>query len=109
MTIEIQSPNLRVRKKTIENIKEKISSLSHMGEQVSRAEVYLTESTELPEKTKTCKIRLSIFGDDLFVSKNADSFGVAASSAIDVLKRALRKKKEMRNTPPEEITSTVDV
>lgn len=109
MTIEIHSPNLQVREKTIENIKEKILSLSHMGEKISRAEVFLTENTALPEKNKNCKVRLSIFGDDLFASKNADSFGVAATSAINVLKRALKKKEKIRNTPPEEITSTVDI
>ena len=109
MTIEIHSPNLQVNEKTINAIEKKVLTLSHLGEQDSRAEIFLTEDTALPQENKTCKIRLSIFGDDLFVSKNADSFGKAATAAIRVLKKGLKKKQELRNEPPEEVTSTVDI
>ena len=110
MTIEIHSPNLKVNEKTINTLKKKILSLSHLGEHVSRAEIFLTENnTAIPKENKTCKIRLSIFGDDLFVSKNEDSFGKAASAGIRALKKGLKKKLELRNEPPEQVTSTVDI
>ena len=70
---------------------------------------FLTEEAALGKENKTCKIRLSIFGDDLFVIKNADSFVKAATAAIRVLRRGLKKKQEVRNELPEEITTTVDV
>jgi hypothetical protein len=63
----------------------------------------------LGKEDKICKIRLSIFGDDLFVSKKADSFGKAATVAIRVLKKGLKKKQEVSNELPEEVTSTVDI
>jgi putative sigma-54 modulation protein len=109
MTIEIHSPNLQVGEKIIANIEKKVLSLSHLGEKVSRAEIFLTEDGDLPEENKVCKIRLSIFGDDLFVRKNAASFEGAALSAIKVLKRNLKKKQELRDKLPEEKTSTVDI
>ena len=109
MTIEIHSPNLQVNEKTINTIKKKVLSLSHLGEHVSRAEIFLTENTAIPKENKTCKIRLSIFGDDLFVSKNADSFGKAATAGLRALKKGLKKKQELRNEPPEQVTSTVDI
>ena len=45
----------------------------------------------------------------IFVSKNADSFVKAATAAIRVLRRGLKKKQEVRNELPEEVTTTVDV
>lgn len=109
MTIEIHSPNLQVNERTIDAIKKKVLNLSHLGEKISRAEIFLTEDAALPREDKICKIRLSIFGDDLFVSKNAESFGNAATAAIRALKKGLKKKQELRNEPPEEVTSTVDI
>jgi len=109
MTIEIHSPNLQVSEETIQVIEEKILTLSHLGEKISRAEVYLTQDTALPEENKICKIRLTIYGDDLFVRKNASSFEVAATTALKVLKRNLKKKQEQHNTLPDDITSTVEI
>ena len=109
MTIEIHSPNLQVNARAIDAIKKKVLTLSHLGEKVSRAEIFLTEEAALGKENKTCKIRLSIFGDDLFVSKNADSFVKPATAAIRVLRRGLKKKQEVRNELPEEVTTTVDV
>jgi ribosome-associated translation inhibitor RaiA len=109
MTIEIHAPNLQVSEKTIDAIEKRVMDLSHLGEKISRAEIFLTEDAALGNVVKICKIRLSIFGDDLFVSKKADSFGRAATAAIRVLKKGLKKKQEVRNEPPEEITSTVDI
>lgn len=109
MTIEIHAPDLRVTDRTIDTINKKVLNLSRLGEKISRAEIFLTEDAALPKENKTCKIRLSIFGDDLFVSKNADSFEKAATAAIRVLKKGLKKKQEQRNDPPEEVTSTVNI
>ena len=109
MTIEIHAPNLQVNERTIDTINKKVLNLSHLGENISRAEIFLTEDPALPKENKTCKIRLSIFGDDLFVSKNADNFEKAATDAIKVLKKGLKKKQEQRNEPPEEVTSTVNI
>jgi putative sigma-54 modulation protein len=109
MTIEIHSPNLQVNERTIDAIKKKVLNLSHLGEKISRAEIFLTEDAPSAKEDKICKIRLSIFGDDLFVSKNADSFGKAAMAAIRVLKKGLKKKQELASEPAEEVTSTVDI
>jgi ribosome-associated translation inhibitor RaiA len=109
MTIEIHSPNLQVSEKILDAIKKKIMALSHLSETISRAEIFLTEDSSLRKEKKVCKIRLSIFGDNLFVHKYADSFEAAATSAIRILKRLLNKKAKDRNTLPDEVISTVKV
>lgn len=109
MTIEIYSPNLKVSQKIIDKIEKKLLELSHLGEKISRAEVFLSENKVLPKQNKICKIRLDIFGDTFFVQRKSDSFENAAATAIRVLKRSLKKKQAQRNLPPEEITSTIKI
>jgi len=109
MIIEIHSPNLKVDDETLDGVKRKVLSLSHLSENVSRAEIFLTEENERPKENKTCKIRLDIFGDTLFVHKDADTFENAAASAVKILKRRLKKRNEHRSEPPDEITSTVNI
>ncbi len=96
MTIEIYSPKLKVSEQEVEMKKEKVSSLSHLSEKVSRAEIFLTEDNSLKPESKVCKIRLDIFGDTLFVQKNSNDFENAAIAAVKVLKtpqKEIRKKQ----------------
>lgn len=109
MTIEIHSPNLKVSEKTLESIKKKLMDLSHLGEYVSRAEIFFTEENSSAKQNKNCRIRLSMLGDTLFVHKTSDSFEKAAAAVIRVLNRRLKQKRYEQNLPPDEITTTVDV
>src|SRR5438046_1054582 len=109
MIIEIHSPNLKANNKILDGIRRKILVLSHLSEQISRAEIFLTEADSLRKENKVFKIRLDIFGDALFVHKNASSFESAATSAVRTLKSLLKQKTERRNEPPDEITSTINV
>jgi putative sigma-54 modulation protein len=105
MTIEIYAPHLKINEMLIDDIKTKLASLSHLSEKISRAEVFLQEEGKL----KSCKIRLDIFGDTLFVHKTGKRFQGAVSSAMSALRRLLKAKVEQRNEPVEEIISTVKV
>jgi ribosome-associated translation inhibitor RaiA len=109
MTIEIYSPRLQVKQEVLARIEKKLTSLSHLSEKISRAEIFLTEDTALVKQNKVCKIRLDIFGDTLFAHKHAESFEKAAAEAIKILKRHLKQKTRQKNEPPDEITSTVKV
>ena len=109
MTIEIRSPHLKPGKKILAVIEKKVLTLAHLSEKVSRAEIFLETDNPLIRENKVCKIRLDIFGDTIFVHKKAKSFEEAATSAVRVLKKRLKRKKENRNEPPDEITSTVEV
>lgn len=109
MTIEIHSPHLKVNETTLEKIEKKIVTLSHLGEYISRAEIFLTEDQSIVKENKICKIRLNLISDELFINKNADSFEKAAGDAIKVLKKRLKQKAEQKNMPPDEIISTVKV
>jgi ribosomal subunit interface protein len=109
MNIEIHAPQLEVSNKLVEVIRKKILSLSHLAENISRAEIYLAEHHEMRGQNKSCKIRLSIFGEAVFVHKYGDSFEKAFKSAATSLKRNMKKQLEKRNQLPDEITSTVEI
>lgn len=109
MTIEIHSPPLKVSEKTLDFIKKKVTDLSHAGENISRAEIFLIEENVPGTKTEGCKIRLDIFGDTLFVHQTANTFEKAARSAIKILRGMLKKRFEARGLPPDKITTTVKV
>jgi len=109
MTIEIHSPNLQVKQGVLTRIEKRLMRLSHLGEKISRAEIFLTEDNTLMKQNKVCKIRLDIFGDTLFVHKHAKSFEIAASDGVKVLRRRLKQKAERNNETPDEVTTTVEV
>jgi putative sigma-54 modulation protein len=109
MTIEIYSPHLKVKETILETIEKKIVALSHLGEHISRAEIFLAEEQSVVKENKICTVRLDLIGDTLLVRKNAESFEKAAADAIKVLKKSLKEKAEHRNEPPDVIISTVQV
>jgi putative sigma-54 modulation protein len=109
MVIEIHSPNLKVSERILNNIEKKAMKLSRFGENISRAQIFLSEENSPTKENKNCKIRLTIFGDTLFAHKTSESFETSALSAIRILKRRLKQKFEERNVPPGEITTTVDI
>jgi putative sigma-54 modulation protein len=108
MIIEIHSPSLKIGQKELEGIRNKIMDLSHSIENISRAEIFLTQET-FKKEGKSCKIRLDIFGDTLFVHKTGSNFNKAVSSAVRTVKRRLKEKLAQSNLPPEVITSTVKI
>ncbi len=109
MIIEMYSPNLKISEKILKAIEKKVMTLSRFGENISRAEIVLTEENSTGKENKNCKIRLDIFGDTLFAHKTADNFERAAMSVIKILKARLKENFEQRNVPPDEVISTVDV
>jgi hypothetical protein len=108
MIIEIHAPKLKIDENVITRIKKSLVGISHLGEKISRAEVYLSEGQGKVQDNKTCKITLSLTGDSFFVTQHAGSFEKAALSAIKLLKKGLKKNIGKRNEPPEEIITTVN-
>jgi ribosomal subunit interface protein len=109
MIIEINSPNLRVSEKTARAIEKKVMKLSRFGENISRAEIFLTEENSSTKENKNCKIRLDIFGDTLFAHETTESFETAAASVIKALKKMLKEQPGKRNVLPDEIMTTVKI
>lgn len=109
MTIEIHAAPMKEDVKLIDFIKEKLMALSHLHHHISRAEVNLFEYKELRKQNKVCEIRLDIFGENLFVRREADQYKKSVTAVLKELKKLVKEQVKHQNEPPDITTSTVKV
>lgn len=94
MNYIINSVHFKADKKLETYIKDKLVKLPSVYEGVIGAEVKLKVDNNDSPENKIAEIRVMVKGNDLFVVKEAKTFEEAASMAMDVLRRQLRKYKE---------------
>ncbi|AEV99870.1 hypothetical protein A4D02_25705 [Niastella koreensis] len=110
MIIEIHAPHSEVNESILKPVKEKVLSFSHLIKDVVKAEIILREdATASPQESKVCEIRLTLYGDCLFVHRRSGSFNESACLAVDELERAVLLQAKLQHGLPDQITSTVKV
>lgn len=110
MTIEFHTPYGKVSEKLVNSIRNDMLELSHINKKISRAEVILKEEqTVFKGENKVCEIRLSVFGDNLFIRSRTDNFESSAKEAIKDLKRMVRQQAKEQKEVPDQMLSTVKV
>lgn len=77
--------------------KESIQKLETYYDRIERADVYLKNDENDPERGKTVEIRLAIPQNDLFAAAQADEIEKALSDAIAKIRRQLIKHKQLLN------------
>ena len=88
-----QAVNFDVDQKLINFIQKKLDKLDVFFDKVIEAEVFLKLNNQ-GEKNKTVGIKIGVPGNDIVVSRDAETFEKAMDLSYDVLKRQLRKQKE---------------
>ena len=88
-----QATNFDADQKLIEFIQKKLNKLDHYFDRIIEAEVYM-KLNNTGGNNKTVEIKLAVPGNDIVVSKDAETFEKAMDLTYDVLKRQLTKKKE---------------
>jgi putative sigma-54 modulation protein len=88
-----QATNFNADQKLIDFIQKKLDKLDNFFDKVIEAEVFL-KLNNTGDKNKTVEIKIGIPGNDIVVSRDAETFEKAMDLAYDVLKRQLRKQKE---------------
>jgi len=88
-----QATNFDADQKLIDFIQKKLDKLDNFNDRVIEAEVYM-KLNNTGEKNKTLEIKIAVPGNDIMVSRDAETFEKAMDLAYDVLKRQLRKQKE---------------
>ena len=110
MTIEFHTPHGKVPEKLVSTIRNEVLELLHINKKISRAEVMMREEmNNLQGENDVCEIRLSIYGDNLFVHGQAVSFEKAARIALKELKRLVRQQVKKHKEVPDQKLSTVKV
>ena len=94
MKIEINAVKFKADEKLEEFIIDKASKLGKLFDQVVKCEVTLKVDKPESENNKIAEIRMHVPGNDLFVSKRADTFEEAILAVIDSMKLQMSKFKE---------------
>lgn len=77
-------------------VEEKVGKVERLLPDALQAEVNLKVEKPETNNNKIAEIRIVVRGNDLFVSKQADSFEEAVMLAIDALKTKIDKFKEKK-------------
>ena len=88
-----QAVNFDADQKLINFIQKKLDRLDSFFDRVIEAEVYL-KLNNTGKQNKTVEVNIDVPGNDIFVSRDAETFEKAMDLVYDVLKRQLRKQKE---------------
>jgi len=96
MKVNIQSVGFTAQSRLLEFVEQKVGKLQKFEDRIEGAEVYLKlESGQ--EERKGAEIKLLVSGEDLFASKQANSFEEATDEATEALRRQLLKRKGKLN------------
>ena len=96
MNITIQTIHCTVSESMKERIKKRLQKLSTYYHAISRADISLHEEKGDPQKSQSIDIKLHIQGPYLHASHQSHSFEIAASKAIESLRKQLQKLKSTR-------------
>ncbi len=107
MNIEINTPPEGVKEWVSEHVKNKLIEIHHRYGNISGFHVSFKKYPG--RANKICEIELEAYGDSLFLSKEAESYEMAMRQALDELSVKVEEWIRMKNEPPEETTSTVNV
>ncbi len=94
MKINLQSVHFKASEQLKQFVDEKVGKLFHLDEKILSADVTLVANDIKIQNNKTCEIRLIVPGYDDFVKKEAESFEEAVLSAVEILQKVLRRKKD---------------
>ena len=97
MNISINSVKFKADEKLEKFIGEKVSKLDRMIDNATKCEVTLKVEKPESENNKIAELSLTLPGQTLFNSKQADSFEEAVAQCVDTMKTQIEKYKERYN------------
>jgi|SRR6516164_6518773 putative sigma-54 modulation protein len=109
MNIEFFAPQDEVNVWVLDYVKEKLLEFHEKDHEISVAAVHFREERGSSQTKKICEISLTIYGDNIFVHRDADSFEQASQRVIAELSSHVDEQVKRKNEPPDQLTSTVDV
>ena len=94
MKINIQSPGFTAKEELLSFVNDSANKLLSYTDMIVSCDVVLRVENAEPEKNKSCNVRLGVPGNDLIASTQAKSFEEAVSSAMEILERQIKKRKD---------------
>ena len=95
MDIIIQSVGFKASDALESFVREKVSKLDHMSDNIVRANVTFYEASKSNPENNICEIRLEVPGNDHFVKKGSSLYEQALLDCIDTLQNIIQKEKNI--------------
>ena len=93
MQLQVHSIHFDADIKLIDFINEKVGKLEQFHDQIIGGEVYLRLEKSETKENKVAEIKLFVPGKDLFAKRQCKSFEEATDSAVEALRRQIRRHK----------------
>jgi|TARA_R100000789_G_C2899038_1_gene119804 putative sigma-54 modulation protein len=94
MKVFTQSVNFNADKKLIDFVQKKVETLVKFHDKIVDAEVFLKVQNTSDKENKITEVKINIPGNELIVKRETKTFEEGVNSAVDNLKRQLKKSKE---------------
>ena len=94
VNLKINSVHFDADKELLNFIQERVDKLAHYYDKIIDGEVILKVENTHSTDNKIAEIKLMIPGNDMFAKKQCKSFEEATDTAIEALRRQLKKHKE---------------
>ena len=93
MNTIINTAKFKADEKLEKFINDKVSKLDRMTDRATKCEVFLKIDKPESDNNKIAEMRLYVPGNDLFVTKQANTFEQGVSDCVDALKVQIEKYK----------------
>lgn len=93
MEISVNAVKFKPTSTLLEFIDKKVGKVETLLPQALKAEVTLKVDKEQSEMNKIAEVRVAVSGDELFASKQCDTFEEAVDVCVDALKKQVEKLK----------------
>jgi putative sigma-54 modulation protein len=94
MKVFTQSVNFNADKELINYVDEKVLTLVKFHDKIVDAEVFLKVLNISDKENKLVEVKINIPGSELIIKREAKTFEEGVNSAVDNLKRQLKRSKE---------------
>ena len=94
MKVFTQSVNFNADKELIKFANEKVTSLTRFHDKIVDAEVFLKVQNTSDKENKITEVKINIPGSELIIKRETKTFEEGINSAVDNLKRQLKRSKE---------------
>lgn len=98
MKLQTQTVHVDPAPELIDFIQRKVDKLETFYDRIIDGEVFLKLENGEAIEDKIVEIKINIPGNQLFAKEQAESFEAAADTAVDALRRQLKKHKEKLST-----------
>ena len=94
MKVFTQSVNFNADKELINFVEKKVGTLVKFHDKIVDAEVFLKVQNTSDKENKITEIKINIPGNELIVKRETKTFEEGVNTAVDNLKRQLKRSKE---------------